>query len=85
MAFDPNAAATDPANIFGLPHSREDARIVLIPIPYDATSSYGVGSCHAPEAIREASGQVVELGGWRIGLVFAVREIAVLGADEVGG
>jgi agmatinase len=39
MTFDPNAAAADPANIFGLPHSREDASIVLIPIPYDATSS----------------------------------------------
>ncbi len=69
MTFDPNAAAADPANIFGLPHSREDASIVLIPIPYDATSSYGVGSCHAPEAIREASAQV-DLFDRRFGNIF---------------
>lgn len=58
MPFDPNAAATDPHAVFGLPDSRDDASIVLIPVPYDATSSYGVGSAHAPEAIREASAQV---------------------------
>lgn len=58
MAFDPNAAATETANIFGLPDNREDASIILIPCPYDATSSYGVGSGRAPEAIREASLQV---------------------------
>lgn len=58
MSFDPNAAAADPANIFGLPHTRQDASIVLIPVPYDATSSYGVGSAQGPEAIREASAQV---------------------------
>ncbi|MBZ0171773.1 MAG: arginase family protein, partial [Phycisphaerales bacterium] len=58
MPFDPNAAATDPHAVFGLPYSREDASVVLIGIPYDATSSYGVGSARAPEAIREASIQV---------------------------
>ena len=58
MSFDPNAAATESSNIFGLPHAREDASVILIPIPYDATSSYGIGSAAAPEAIREASAQV---------------------------
>ena len=58
MPFDPNAAATDPDAIFGLPHTRENASIILIPVPYDATSSFGVGSSRAPEAIRGVSGQV---------------------------
>lgn len=59
MAFDPNAAATAESDqVFGLPHSREEASVILIPVPYDATSSYGVGSSRGPEAIRRASMQV---------------------------
>ena len=69
MAFDPNAAATQSSNIFGLPDNREDASIILIPCPYDATSSYGVGSAHAPEAIREASAQV-DLFDRRFGAIY---------------
>ncbi len=69
MAFDPNAAATESSNIFGLPDTRDDASIVLIPCPYDATSSYGVGSANAPEAIREASSQV-DLFDRRFGAIY---------------
>lgn len=58
MPFDPNTAAVETENVFGLPHSREDATVILIPVPYDATCSYGVGSAKGPEAIRTASAQV---------------------------
>jgi agmatinase len=58
MTFDPNAAATADSGIFGLPFTPEDSKIVLIPVPYEATTSYGGGTSNGPAAILEASKQV---------------------------
>lgn len=58
MAFDPDAAASSDAGIFGLPDSRTDARVVMFPVPFDATTSYGGGCSSGPEALRRASVQV---------------------------
>jgi agmatinase len=58
MTFDPNAAASADSGIFGLPFSAEDSRIVLIPVPFEATTSYGGGTSNGPLAILEASKQV---------------------------
>lgn len=58
MAFDPNAAAALDSGIFGLPHTRDNARIVLLPVAFDATTSYGGGASAGPEAILAASAQV---------------------------
>jgi agmatinase len=56
--FDPNAPAHADAGIFGLPYTAEDAEIVLIPVPWEVTVSYGGGTSGGPEAIFKASGQV---------------------------
>lgn len=56
--FDPNAAALPNSGIFGLPHSPEEAKVVLIPVPFEATTSYGGGTANGPEAILSASKQV---------------------------
>jgi agmatinase len=56
--FDPNAAAAPDSGIYGLPHAPEDARVVLIPAPFEATTSYGGGAADGPRAILEASRQV---------------------------
>jgi len=56
--FDPNSPALAGSGIYGLPHSAEEARIVLIPVPWDATTSYRAGTARAPAAILEASRQV---------------------------
>ena len=44
----------------------KDARVVMLPIPYDSTTSYGVGTRYGPNAIIEASMQLefydIELG-----------------------
>ncbi len=57
-AFDPDAAAQPGAGIFGLPHGPADARVVIIPVPFDATTSYRPGTADGPAAVLEASRQV---------------------------
>ena len=57
-AFDPNAAALPDAGIFGLPHSREESAVICLPVPWEATTSYGGGTASAPPAILHASHQV---------------------------
>jgi agmatinase len=56
-AFDPGAAASFDG-IYGLPNTEEDARVVVIPVPWDATTSYRPGTSLGPAAILEASRQV---------------------------
>ncbi len=56
--FDPNAAALPDSGIFGLDDTPENARVVLIPVPWDATTSYRPGTANGPAAILEASKQV---------------------------
>lgn len=56
--FDPNAAASADSGIFGLPTRVEDARVVYLPVPWEATTSYGGGTAGGPAAILAASRQV---------------------------
>jgi agmatinase len=56
-SFDPSAAAGH-QGIFGLPHTPEEAAVVLIPVPWEATVSYGSGTANGPAAILAASRQV---------------------------
>lgn len=58
MKFDPNAAASAESGIFGLPTSESEAALVLIPVSWEATTSYGGGTSDGPAAILEASKQV---------------------------
>lgn len=56
--FDPSAAALAGSGIFGLPFGPEEARVVLVPVPWDATTSYRRGTAAGPRAILAASHQV---------------------------
>ncbi len=58
MTFDPNAAAEQDTGIFGLPYAPDEARVVLVPVPWDATTSYRAGASAGPRAIEGASMQV---------------------------
>ncbi|MDB4936847.1 MAG: Agmatinase [Labilithrix sp.] len=58
MSFDPNAPAQPGSGVFGLPHTESEAAVVLVPVPWEATTSYGGGASDGPRAIREASAQV---------------------------
>ena len=56
--FDPNSVGLKTNNIFGLPFKEEDAQLILLPVPWEVTVSYGQGTARGPEKIFEASMQV---------------------------
>lgn len=56
--FDPNSAGNPNNNVFGLPFSEEDARLVILPIPWEVTVSFGSGTARSTEQIMRASLQV---------------------------
>jgi agmatinase len=56
--FDPNGVGIANGNIFGFPVSLDEAHIVITPIPWDATASYGKGTSDGPKAILDASTQL---------------------------
>lgn len=56
--FDANGAGNPNNNIFGLPFAEEDARLIILPIPWEVTVSFGSGTARAAEQIMRASLQV---------------------------
>lgn len=64
--FDPDAPAGMDDGIYGLQSGAEDSRVILVPVPFEATVSYGGGAARGPDAILRASRQVdlydLELG-----------------------
>lgn len=75
MAITFNADDTGVANgnYFGFPFIVDQAALVLLPVPWDATVSYNDGTAGGPRAILDASMQVeiydpVNVGGWRAGI-----------------
>lgn len=56
--FDPSQPGLADASIFGLPFSAEDSEIIIIPVPWEVTVSYGSGASEGPDAILDASFQV---------------------------
>lgn len=63
---DASSTASYKVGLFGLPTTREDARIVVIPVPWEVTTSYGGGTSRGPECVWRASPQIdlfdLELG-----------------------
>lgn len=56
--FNPNSAATADAGIFGLPYDAKDAKLIIIPVPWDVTTSYRKGTAKGPKAVLAASHQI---------------------------
>jgi agmatinase len=84
--FDPSGpAASD--GIFGLPASSDDARVVLVPVLWEATASYARGTRNAPDAILRASWQVelydVETGRpYQHGIAMLAPDAEISAANE---
>jgi agmatinase len=56
--FDPNSIGLAANNIFGLPSSEENSKLVILPIPWEVTVSYRNGTARGPEKVLEASYQI---------------------------
>lgn len=56
--FDPSETISAEFGIFGLPVTEEQAQVVLLPVPWEVTTSYGKGASDGPILIRNASEQV---------------------------
>jgi agmatinase len=56
--YDPNSVSNPDNNIFGLPTNEDNARLVILPIPWEVTVSYNAGTARAPEAMLKASFQI---------------------------
>lgn len=56
--FNPSAAGVSNGNYFGFPYSTDESNIVIVSVPWDATTSYKPGTSKAPQAIIDASVQL---------------------------
>src|SRR5687768_17196049 len=81
--FNPADPADPSAGIFGLPHGRTEARIVLLPVPFEATTSYRPGTAEGPRAIFDASMQV-DLFDRRLGRVYERGIYMEVESERVG-
>jgi agmatinase len=77
-AFDPNGMGDVNGNIYGLPFDTTEARLVILPVPWEVTVSYQAGTALAPDAILQASYQVdlfdpFVADAWKLGI--AMMEI----------
>jgi agmatinase len=76
-SFNPDSAGNPNNNVFGLPFTEEEARLVILPVPWEVTVSFGSGTARAAEQIMKASLQVDLFDpdipdGWKQG--FFMRE-----------
>lgn len=56
--YDANSLGNPHFNLFGLPITENDARLVIVPVPWEVTVSYNAGTSRAIEHILKASRQV---------------------------
>lgn len=82
ITFNPNEAAAEDSGIFGLPYQVDEAQLILIPVPWEATTSYGGGTSQGPQAILAASRQIdvfdLELGKfYEAGIVMLKEDLEI--------
>jgi agmatinase len=81
--FNPSGVGLKNGNFIGLPFTEKSARLILLPVPWDVTVSYGEGTALGPEAIRDASTQLdlfdsdVE-DAWKLGIFMQPTDQVVL-------
>jgi agmatinase len=81
--FDYNCAGNPNNNIFGLPFTEEEARLVILPVPWEVTVSCSAGTARSYEHIFKASLQVDlfdidNKDGWRQGFYMRSSDKKVL-------
>jgi agmatinase len=71
--FNPSDSGALHHGIFGLPFNVEESRVVLVPVPWESTATYGAGTALGPKAILDASQQIdlydpINPDGWKEGI-----------------
>ncbi|MBI2426453.1 MAG: agmatinase family protein [Candidatus Kerfeldbacteria bacterium] len=71
--FNPSDIGLDNGNMYGLPYSVDEAKVVIVPVPWEVTTSYRDGTARGPQAILDASVQVDVYDAdapdaWKLGL-----------------
>lgn len=72
-SFNPNDLGKKDSNLFGLPFTTDEARLVVVPVPWEVTVSYGGGTANGPAAVFDASMQVdlfdpYLVNAWKLGV-----------------
>jgi agmatinase len=85
--FDPNSVGLSSNNIFGLPFSREEASLILLPVPWEVTVSYRPGTANGPDQIFEAAMQVDlydpdVVDGWKKGFYMLPADAEIRGKSD---
>jgi agmatinase len=71
-SFDPNAVSHPRHNIFGLPFNEEQAKVVILPVPWEVTATYDTRTARASNNILKESHKIELLDpavkdGWKAG------------------
>src|SRR5690606_4192013 len=56
--FDPALTGSADEGIYGIGGNLDEAALVYVPVPWEATTSYGKGTANGPKAILQASPQL---------------------------
>ena len=67
--YDPSGTASYTAGLFGIPTKPESAKVVVIPVPWEVTTSYGAGTSQGPLSVLKASPQIDLFDLARLGLL----------------
>lgn len=86
--FNPDNNYLQSKGIFGLPYNYNESALILIPVPWEVTCSYGDGTAKAPDAILKASYQLdlfdKELGEeWKKGIFMMHAPESIYDANAV--
>lgn len=57
-SYNPSGLGLDNGHLFGLPFEFEESEIVVLPVPWEVTTSFGAGTSQAPQSILKASSQL---------------------------
>lgn len=84
---DPNVPASAERTLFDLDLSPEQARVVAVPVPYQATVSGNAGTLDGPRALLDASGEIdlIDPGfgePWRAGIAALPESDAIRRLSE---
>ncbi len=81
--YNPSGVATANGNLYGFPFDYDSAQLIVIPVPWEVTVSYGAGTANAPQQILNASTQLDLFDfdhpdGWRQGIFMTEISPAIL-------